>query len=192
MSKKQALVEAATKLFSQKGFENTSMSELAKLTGIAQGTIFYHFKNKEELFISILEEFKVSITDEFERYVGEKRFETGIDMIEDVVSFYLYLAGAMEDRFLLLYRYEAYEFARINPVCRECLEAIYNCLADLFEQAILRGQKDGSIADVPVRKTALILFAMVDGVIRFNVYELYDAGTLYNDLIAACRKILEK
>jgi len=192
MSKKQAILEAATRLFAQKGFENASMSELAKLTDIAQGTIFYHFKNKEELFISILEEFKVSITEEFERYVGEKRFETGIDMIEDVVSFYLYLAGAMEDWFLLLYRHEAYEFARVNPVYRECLEAIYNCLADIFEQAILRGQKDGSIADVPVRKTALILFAMVDGVIRFNVYELYDAGTLYNDLIAACRKILKK
>lgn len=192
MSKKQAIIEAATKLFSKKGFENTSMSELAKLTGIAQGTIFYHFKNKEELFISILEEFKAGITNEFKRYAGEKRFETGIDMIEDVVSFHLYLAGAMEDWFLLLYRHEAYEFAKINPVYRECLEAIYNCLTDIFEQAILLGQSDGSIAEVPVRKTALILFAMVDGVVRFNVYELYDAGALYNDLIGACRKILKK
>ncbi|MDY6880963.1 MAG: TetR/AcrR family transcriptional regulator [Thermodesulfobacteriota bacterium] len=192
MSKKQAIIEAATRLFSQKGFENTSMSELAKLSGIAQGTIFYHFKNKEELFISILEEFKAGIIDNFDRYIGERQFESGMEMIEDVVSFYLYLAGSMEDWFILLYRHEAYEFARVNSVCRESLEAIYNCLADIFEQAILRGKKDGSIADVPVRKTALILFAMIDGIIRFNLYELYNAGTLYKDVIGACRKILTK
>ena len=191
MKKKQAILETATRLFSLKGFKDTSMAELSKMTGVAQGTIFYHFKNKEELFISILEEFKVSIIDEFERYVGENRFKTGLDMIEGAISFYLYLAGAMEDRFLLLHRHDAYEFAKINSVCREHLESIYNCLTDIFEQAILLGQKDASITDVSVRKTALILFTMVDGIVRFNTYELYDAGTLYDELIISCRKILQ-
>jgi len=191
MKKKQAILETATRLFSLKGFKDTSMAELSKMTGVAQGTIFYHFKNKEELFISILEEFKASIIDEFERYIGENRFETGLDMIEGVVTFYLYLAGAMEDRFLLLHRHDAYEFSKVNPVCRELLESIYSCLTDIFEQAIQLGQKDGSITDVSVRKTALILFTMVDGIVRFNTYELYDAGTLYDELIIACRKILQ-
>ena len=168
------------------------MAELSKMTGVAQGTIFYHFKNKEELFISILEAFKVSIIEEFERYVGEKNFKTGMDMIEGAVSFYLYLAGSMEDRFLLLHRHDAYELSKVNPVCREHLESIYGCFTDIFERAILTGQKDGTIADLPVRKIALIIFTMVDGVVRFNTYDLYDAGTLYDELINSCRRILKK
>lgn len=192
MTRKQAILQAATRLFSEKGFKDTSMAKLSKITGVAQGTIFYHFKNKEELFISILEDFRKSIINEIDRYTKENKFDTGLDMIEGAVAFYLYLAGAMEDRFLLLHRHEAYEFSKINPVCRDLLEFIYSCLINIFEQAILLGQKDGTIADVPAKKIALIIFTMVDGVVRFNTYELYDAGTLYDELVNSCRKILQK
>ena len=183
---------AATRLFSEKGFEDTSMSDLSKAIGVAQGTIFYHFENKEKLFLSILEELKEDITNEFDKYLSERQFETGLDMMEGAVSFYLYLAGAMEDRFLLLHRHDAYELAKVNPTLRRDLESIYSGLADIFERAIIRGQEDGSIGDMPAKKTALIIFAMVDGLTRFNTYNLYDAGVLYNELIESCRRILQK
>ncbi len=65
MSRKEAILQAATHLFSQKGFKNTSMGELSRLTGVAQGTIFYHFKNKKGLFLAILEAIKTDILDHF-------------------------------------------------------------------------------------------------------------------------------
>ena len=101
------------------------------------------------------------------------------------------MAGTFGDQFLLLHRHDAYEFAKINPTCREHLEAIYNCLLDIFERAVLAGKKDGSIRDLPARKTALIIFSMVDGLVRFKTYNLYDAGALYNELIASCRRMLQ-
>ncbi|MEK6195404.1 MAG: TetR/AcrR family transcriptional regulator, partial [Deltaproteobacteria bacterium] len=58
MSKKNAILLAATELFSQKGYDGASMAELSRMTGAAGGTIFHHFKNKEALFLNILEEFK--------------------------------------------------------------------------------------------------------------------------------------
>ena len=191
MSKKKVILQAATRLFSEKGFKDTSMADLAKVTGAAQGTIFYHFNTKEELFLSILEELKGNIIEEFERYFAERKFKNGLDMMEGAISFYLYLAGAMEDRFLLLHRHDAYELAQANSICKGHLEGIYNCLLDIFERAILLGQNDGSIRDMPARKTALIIFTMVDGLVRFNTYNLYDAGALYNDLIESCRRILK-
>lgn len=191
MSKKEVILQAATKLFSKKGFKDTSMGDLSKMTGAAGGTIFYHFKSKENLFISILENVKEGIIEEFERYFGGRKFKTGLDMMEGAISFYIYLAGTMEDQFLLLHRYYPYKLAEDNPVCREHLEAIYNCLVDIFEQSVLLGQKDGSIGDMPARKTALIIFTMVDGLVRFKSYNLYDVGALYNELIASCRRMLK-
>ena len=67
---------------------------------------------------------------------------------------------------------------------------IYNCVVDIFEQAIRRGQKDGSIGELSSRKMALLLFSMVDGLVRFKTYNLYDPGGLYHELIAACRRML--
>ena len=192
MSKKESILEASAKLFSQKGFKDTSISEISKITGAAEGTIFYHFKNKEELFLSILEKVKKDIIFDFEQYFKDATFKNGLDMMVGTISFYLYLAGKMEDQFLLLYRHYPYELAEANPICRGHLEEIYNCLASIFERAIVVGQKDGSIANIPARKTALIVFSMVDGVVRFKTYNLYDAGALYNELIACCRRMLTK
>jgi len=192
MSRKEAILQTATHLFSQKGFKSTSMGELSRLTGVAQGTIFYHFKSKEGLFLSILEGVKDHILKKFNQYLEEVRFETGMDMVEGIITFYLQLAGEMGDRFLLLHRCDAYELAWGNAVFRLQLEAIYSCFVDIFEGALQRGQEDGSIVKVSGKHTALILFSMVDGLARLNTYQLYHGGALYEDLIASCRRMLEK
>ena len=44
----------------------------------------------------------------------------------------------------------------------------------------------------PPRETAMILFAMVDGLLRLKTCNLYDAGALYDELIASCRRMLAK
>ncbi len=43
---------------------------------------------------------------------------------------------------------------------------------------------------MPARKTSLILLSMVDGIVRFKMYNLYDSGTLYDEIIEACRRML--
>jgi len=192
MSRKNAILQAATLLFSTKGFKDTSMAELSKMTGAAEGTIFYHFKNKEELFLTILENVKQDIIREFEGYLRETKFENGLEMIEGAITFYIQLGAAMENRFLLLHRHDAYELAKGNATCRRHLEAIYDCLLDIFEQGVVLGQKDGSIREIPARKAALIIFSMVDALVRFDTYNLYEAGGLYKELMESCRRMLEK
>ena len=191
MTKKDSILEAAAKLFSEKGFRETPMTEISRITGAAEGTIFYHFKNKEELFVAILEDLKTHIIEEFKSYTSRAEFKTGLDMLEGVISFYVYLAETMEDRFLLLHRHDIYELAEVNPVCRGHLEEIFTYFLDLIEQAISRGQEDGSIRKTDTRKMAWIILSMVDGLVRFNTFRLYEAGALYNELIESCRRILQ-
>ncbi len=166
------------------------MSEIAKITGVADGTIFYHFKTKSELFLAVLKNFKEGIIRELEAFQNMAVFNTGLDMVEGTVSFYFSLADRMEDRFLLLHRHYPYKLAMKNPDCREHLEEIYTCFIDLFERAILKGQKDGSIREVHSKKQALLLFTLVDGLVRLGTYNLYKAGPLYSDLIDSCRCML--
>jgi AcrR family transcriptional regulator len=190
MSKKKAILLNAARLFSKKGYKDTSMAEVAKIAGAAGGTIFYHFKTKEELFLSILKNVKETILNDFKSYLEKSRFENGLEMVEGAISFYLNRAQGMEDQFRLLHRHYPYELAQANPECRQHLEAIYECFVDMFEQAIRQGQKDGSIGNMSSRKSALIIFSLVDGLARFNTYNLYEAGALYNEVIESCRRML--
>ncbi|MBP1931441.1 TetR/AcrR family transcriptional regulator [Ammoniphilus resinae] len=52
--KQKRIMEAAVKLFSEKGFHAASTSEIAKEAGVAEGTIFRHFKTKKDILISLV------------------------------------------------------------------------------------------------------------------------------------------
>jgi TetR/AcrR family fatty acid metabolism transcriptional regulator len=57
MSKKvlrrESIIQAAIEVFSKKEFKTASISEIARKAGIADGTIYQYFRNKEDLFFSI-------------------------------------------------------------------------------------------------------------------------------------------
>lgn len=55
MEKKEQILEAAEELFARKGFEGTSVRELAKKAGINIAMISYYFGSKEKLFESLVE-----------------------------------------------------------------------------------------------------------------------------------------
>lgn len=191
MSKKKSIIAVATRLFAAKGVRETSIAEISKLTGAAVGTIYHHFKTKDELFLAILKNVKNGILEEFERYIADKTYKDGLEKVENIVLFYLYLAGKQEDWFFLLHRHYPYELAIGNEICRKHLEEIYNCLVDIFEKAIVAGKEDRSIGDVSPRKTALIVFSLVNGLVWFKIRNLYDAGALYMELISSCRRMLK-
>lgn len=190
-SKKSAILNIATILFANRGFTNTSMTEVASMTDIAGATIFYHFKTKEDLFIAVLESVKTGIVQEFTLYLQEEKFHSGLEMLLGAVSFHLHLAAMKREWFLLLHRHYTYELAAVNPVCRKYLEDIYTCLVDIFEKALIIGQQDGSICQLSAHKIALIILAMIDGILQLENNNLYNAGPLYNELIESCRRMVK-
>ncbi len=52
--RKQAIITAAEKLFISKGMMNTSIEHIAAEIEMSRGAIYLHFKNKEDIFISII------------------------------------------------------------------------------------------------------------------------------------------
>lgn len=191
MTRKEQIIRAATVLFANKGYAETSTLELSEVTGVASGTIFYHFGSKEGLFLAILQDIRETIESEFATYFKGLTFSSGLQMLEEVVAFYLYLASKNESQFMLLQQPNTSKMAASNPNCRTHLEAIYNRLVDIFEETLERGRQDGSMADLPVRKTALIVFSMVDGFVRLKHHNIYDAGALFHELVKLCQRMLE-
>ena len=53
-STKQAIREAATTLFAQKGFAATSTREICQRAGITKPALYYHFGNKEQLYVELV------------------------------------------------------------------------------------------------------------------------------------------
>jgi len=190
-SKRAAILEAATWLFSTKGFREASTTEVAQLTGSADGTVFYHFESKEKLFLAVLEEVRAKIDGAISEFMPTTDGMSGIDALEAVVAYYLQLAADNEAEFMLLHRHHAYELAKVNDECRASLEAIYDRIIRAFEHAIQCGQGDGSMGNLPVHKTALLVYMMIDGLVRLKHYNLYEAGSLFEDFLGGCRRLVK-
>lgn len=53
-AKREAIMEAASKVFLEAGFEGASMAEIAKMAGGSKATLYSYFKSKDELFVDVM------------------------------------------------------------------------------------------------------------------------------------------
>lgn len=72
MSKKDKIFEAALHLFVENGIERTPTAKIAAEAGVANGTLFHHFKNKEDLVNALYLEVKASIAQSMSRGMAGK------------------------------------------------------------------------------------------------------------------------
>ncbi|HXZ05779.1 MAG TPA: TetR/AcrR family transcriptional regulator [Ktedonobacteraceae bacterium] len=52
-SKRQAIIESARKMFATKGYEDTTIAEIAEDAGIAVGTVYLYFDNKRDIYTDV-------------------------------------------------------------------------------------------------------------------------------------------
>jgi AcrR family transcriptional regulator len=55
--RKNEILDAADELFGQKGFDGTSTNDILQKVGIARGTLYHHFKSKENLIDALIERY---------------------------------------------------------------------------------------------------------------------------------------
>ena len=60
------LIAAAIRLFADRGFHSTSLQQIAEAAGYTTGAIYWHFRNKDELFLAAFEAFAVTRVGELE------------------------------------------------------------------------------------------------------------------------------
>lgn len=53
--RKNEILDVAERLFGTKGFDNTSTNDILNEIGIARGTLYYHFKSKEDILDAMIE-----------------------------------------------------------------------------------------------------------------------------------------
>jgi len=56
VNRRQALIRASARLFREKGYDATTVRDIAAAVGMRSGSPFYHFKNKQEILKAVMEE----------------------------------------------------------------------------------------------------------------------------------------
>ncbi|VAW79559.1 Transcriptional regulator, AcrR family [hydrothermal vent metagenome] len=92
--KKVRLLAAARELFHCQGFANTTLSDISKMSGVPLGNVYYYFKTKQELVLTIIEQKVAEYEIHFEQWEKEaprsrlKYYIEQYEQISDLIKVY--------------------------------------------------------------------------------------------------------
>lgn len=90
--KREAILRAATKVFAEKGFFNAKVADIAKAAGVADGTVYLYFKNKDDLLHSLFDRAMGKFIDEGRRELAA--LDRPEDKLRRVAQLHLERLGA--------------------------------------------------------------------------------------------------
>lgn len=156
--KRERILRAAIKVFARKGFYATRVSEIAKAAGVADGTIYLYFKNKDDVLVSIFED-RIG---ELNRVLREEtsKAETVEDRIRRVVELQL---GLLEDQRDLA-EVVTVNLRQSSRLLKQYAAPLFTEYLEIIGGIILQGQKDGTLRpDLNPRISARALWGGLDG-----------------------------
>jgi AcrR family transcriptional regulator len=158
---RSSLMGSAARLFAERGLERTSIDDLAEAAGYTKGAFYANFRNKEELFLAMLDERFAQRLESLDRImasdhdVEEQAREGGADFMRYI--------RADPDWQRLFFEFAAY--ASRNDEFRTALLERYRSLrARIVELYEVRAQRLGVETPIPFETVALMTFAMANGV----------------------------
>jgi TetR/AcrR family transcriptional regulator, regulator of autoinduction and epiphytic fitness len=167
--RENAILESANRLLAEKGYQGMTMEELATRVGIAKGSLYQHFKSKEELISAAL----VSFMDQISNYIDTlPSTQPAIERIKLTCRKALILR--FQDGFpdILGVRSLVKESLPCHPVYVASSERLVVAMAGLFDIA----KKQGDVAsDIP---TELLVHATIGRMREPEVDPLIAEGRL--------------
>jgi AcrR family transcriptional regulator len=150
---REAIIEAAQKLFFNKGFENTSMEEIARESEFTVRTIYKYFVNKEYLLMAIVEKGCQKAFSFFKDRVYKET--TGLDKVRAVFfAYYSFQKDFPEMEQLMSYFSYLKTGKEKNPIYKN-IEKLNESYLEELKIIIKEGKSDGSInGEIDVEKAA--------------------------------------
>jgi TetR/AcrR family transcriptional repressor of nem operon len=183
---RERVIEEAAKLFVSKGFNGTSISALAKATGLTKGAIYHHYPSKGALFHAVLEMVRKSWSEAVVRDVLKTK--NALDRISTLLDNHTRLVGKNEIVCLVMASLITdTDLDDRDSEFAEALREVYAELVKFIERIIEKGQAAGEIrSDLDARPVAL----NVVGMMRTTCCRMLNQfGTSYSKRMAALREI---
>ncbi|CAM4415297.1 TetR family transcriptional regulator [Paenibacillus alkaliterrae] len=149
------ILKAAIEVIPEKGLDKTSISDIVKKAGVAQGTYYLYFSSKNALIPAIADHFLNTTLEAIkEKTQGKKSFWNILEiMIDETFN----LTNTNKDILVLCYSGLAFEHSM------EKWETIYSPYYDWLEDVLSKAIKNNEIiSDINVKWTAKLLINLIE------------------------------
>ncbi|HVJ50644.1 TetR/AcrR family transcriptional regulator [Desulfitobacterium sp.] len=187
----ERILDAATEAFAELGYSQCQVSKIARLAGVADGTIYLYFKNKEEILIRLFEVRMGNFIDRI-RTELESCQTTRMRLRTIIQTHFSYMEN---DRSLAMVT--QFELRQPNSTLRAAISGPLRDYFRLIEEVIQKGIESEEIAPVNVKVARQMIFGTVDEattdwLLARNVRALHNDVDIILDLFAGALRLPEK
>ncbi|MEF2291432.1 MULTISPECIES: TetR/AcrR family transcriptional regulator [Virgibacillus] len=177
------IIEAAVKVIAENGYHASQVSKIAKQAGVADGTIYLYFKNKEDILISVFEEkmgqFITHITDAIQKK------ENANEKLYELIK--LHFRQLSEDHHLAIVT--QLELRQSNPSLRLQINNVLKPYLNVIDTIITEGMEEKVFRkNLNLRLVRQMIFGTLDEtvtnwVMKDRKYNLVDLATEVHTLL---------
>ena len=168
------------KVFSRQGFYQSTVAQIAREAGVADGTIYLYFKNKDDILVQF---FSYRTKQVFERFRAEvNKSDNSLDKLRNLIR--RHLTEFQRDRDMaVVYQVETHQNSRLaDAQIREMSQMYQDLVSDIVET----GQQEGRIRrDLYVGLVKRFILGAVDEVINTWLHsdKNYDLVSMADPLV---------
>jgi TetR/AcrR family transcriptional regulator len=178
-----SIIKAAEKLLSEKSYDSVSMEEIAKETGLATGTLYLYFDNKDELYFTVLSKY-TGLFNEMTRE-AERKEKKGIDKVY-AIEMALYQNFKSYPGFFRMLGNSNFTWSKDE----EKVKRFFNVMSSnfsLLRQAIEAGKQDGTVKeDIDPLKSTVFIMMSLSSIVNIQeglIENMKSSGMSHDDLI---------
>ncbi|WP_456456241.1 TetR/AcrR family transcriptional regulator [Thermovibrio sp.] len=137
MKRRQELLQRARELFSKKGFHSLTVSDITSSLGIARGTFYLYFENKENIYEEVLKEVVAEVSSRLKVLPTREPLKQLEENLKGVLS--LFREKPETAKLIFYHPY------KLNPKFDEIIEEFFKELLSLVESSLLKGIEMGIV-----------------------------------------------
>lgn len=186
--KYRQIIDAAVIAIAENGYHQAQVSKIAKQAGVADGTIYLYFKNKEDILISLFQEKMGNFVENIEEKIAGK--ETAEERLFMMVETHFTMLS--EDRHLAIVT--QLELRQSNKDLRHKINEVLKGYLSLVDRILAVGKESGEFAPtLDIRLARQMIFGTMDEVVTTWVMndQKYDitalAGPVHQLLLRGCK-----
>lgn len=174
---KRKIFEIAMKLFSEKGYDATSIEEITATVGVAKGTLYYHFSSKEEIFNFLVEEGMKLLKNSIE--IKTSKCDNVKDKLKAIILIQIKGIVKYENMLSIIFS-QVWGNEPKNRFCQEKVEEYIN----VIERIVKEGIESGEIkSDRNSKLTAYTIFSLTSSLMMYKnqTKKEYSIAELYKE-----------
>ena len=161
------ILEAARKVFADKGFHEATVEDIAEAAGVAKGTVYLYYQSKRDIYFAAL---KFGISQMYSSLLGEvKKFSTPEEKLRALIGAKLAYFDENRDFFRIYYS-ELGNIPSAHPggIDSEFKE-LYQEQARLVETILKEGTRKKVVRNLRTEQTAFAISDIIRGVVTHRI-----------------------